>query len=272
MSGADGSCQGVLPLSKHGADLDALILCGGFATRLEPVTLFVPKPLLPIGGRPMLDHIIKSVVSLRVDRIVLSTNRKFADQFRYWMKNMEASGFNKKIELVVEPSMSHGEKFGAIKGINYTIESAKLSNDLLIVAGDNFFTFDLKKMVEQFKSTRQATIAIYDIKSVDGAKRFGVVEIANNTITGFEEKPEKPKSSLISTGIYLFPKEMLVKFNEYVNGGNNPDAPGYFLQWLIKRESVHSVVYSQEWYDIGTVGMYKEVFDRYLPEAKHHHK
>lgn len=239
-------------------------MCGGFATRLEPITLFVPKPLLPIGGRPILDHIVDSIAALGVDRIVLSTNKKFGNQFKYWSENKMASGLKAKIEIVVEPTMHHGEKFGAIKGINYTVDSARLSGDLLIVAGDNFYNFDLKRIVDHFKATRKATIAVHDVKSVDEAKRFGVVHMKGDVVTGFEEKPQSPKSSLISTGIYIFPKEMLKKFHEYISDGNNPDAPGYFLQWLIGKDEIHGVVYVENWYDIGTVDTYKKVFDAHL--------
>ena len=85
-----------------------------------------------------------------------------------------------------------------------------------------------------------------------------------DVVTGFEEKPQSPKSSLISTGIYLFPKEMLKKFHEYISDGNNPDAPGYFLQWLIGKDEIHGVIYVGNWYDIGTVDTYKKVFDAHL--------
>ena len=91
-----------------------------------------------------------------------------------------------------------------------------------------------------------------------------VVDMKNDRVVGFEEKPKSPKSSLISTGIYVFPKEMLGMLKEYVSGGNNPDAPGYFLQWLMKKDAVYGVVYTDNWYDIGTVETYKEVFDRYV--------
>ncbi len=244
--------------------LDALILCGGFATRLEPITLFVPKPLLPIGGRPIIDHIVDSVAKAGADRIVLSTNKKFHDQFKYWADNKAASGFKKRIEIVVEPTMHHGEKFGAIKGIGYTIKSAKLNEDLIIIAGDNYYTFDLAKTVSHFGKYGKVTIALHDIKSAEDASRFGVVETDGDRIIGFQEKPEHPRSSLISTGIYLFPKNTLKKFEEYLGDGNNPDAPGYFLQWLIKNEEIHGVVYREAWYDVGTIDTYKKVFDSHI--------
>src|SRR5271168_4663726 len=112
--------------------MDAIILCGGYATRLEPITFFVPKPLLPVNGKPILDHIIDDMEGLKINRFVLSTNLKFYDQFEYWAANKKNSP--EKIELIAEPSMDHSEKFGAIKGLNYTIEKAGVTDDILIIA------------------------------------------------------------------------------------------------------------------------------------------
>ena len=248
--------------------MDALILCGGFAKRLEPITLFVPKPLLPIGGRPIMDYLADSAVRAGATRLVLSTNRKFSDQFRYWAENRTASGFNKRIEIIVEPTMHDGEKFGAIKGISYTIEHAKLDNDLLIMAGDNFFTFNLARTINHFNKFRKPTIAVHDIKSLSDAVRFGVVEVDGHRVMAFHEKPSSPRSTLISTGIYVCPAEMLEKFSEYLKNGNNPDAPGYFIQWLMGNGEVHSVVYTEDWYDIGTIETYREVFDRRIRNGR----
>ncbi len=242
--------------------MDAIILCGGYATRLEPITLFVPKPLLPVNGKPILDHIVDGLGGLKFNRFILSTNRKFYDQFEYWASNKKNAPDG--MELIAEPSMDNAEKFGAIKGLKYAIEKAGIDDDIMIIAGDNYFDFDLKKLIDQFNKNRKITVALHDIKSVEEAKRFGVVEVDGEKVVGFEEKPKEPKSSLISTGIYIFPKEMLGKFKEYVNDGNNPDAPGYFLQWLMGKEDVNAVAYEEDWYDIGTVDTYRKVFDSYL--------
>ena len=243
--------------------MDTLILCGGFATRLEPITLFVPKPLLPIRGKPIIDHIMENVSRQNPEKIVLSTNRKFSGQFRHWMHGRGSRKLGQSMGLVVEPTMSHGEKFGAIKGITYAIEHADLNDDLLVIAGDNYFSFDLGILISAYLKTRKPTIAVHNIKSLDEAKRFGVVELEGNRVKNFEEKPENPKSMFVSTGIYVLPKETLFRFAEYISDGNNPDAPGYFLQWLINKETIHSVVYADEWYDIGALETYKEVFNRY---------
>lgn len=240
--------------------MDALILCGGFATRLEPITLFMPKPLLPIGGRPLLDHIIDSVASSDVDKIVIATNKRFADQFEYWMESKISKGFGKKLELVVEPSLHNNTKFGAIKGIKYAIEKANLNDDLLIVAGDNYYDFSIMDVINEFNTKKTPTLCVYDVSSIEEAKKFGVIGMENGVITDFSEKPSIPKSTIISTGIYVFDKEQIKKIDEYLKDGNNPDSPGYFIQWLIKNTKTHGVVGKGTWIDIGTIDSYKKVF------------
>lgn len=240
-----------------------MILCGGFATRLEPITLFVPKPLLPVGGRPLLDYIVENLNEVGIGRIIFSTNRKFADQFEYWIKHRIVSGAMDNIGIVIEPTMNDGEKFGAIKGIDYTIEKAELKNDLMVIAGDNFYSFGLKGIVDSFNKSRKPTVALHDIGSKEEAKRFGVMMVDGDKVVGMEEKPQEPKSTLVSTGIYLFPKETLPRFSEYIGSGNNVDAPGYFMQWLLKNEDVRAVVCKGEWFDIGNIDTYRKVFEKY---------
>ena len=178
--------------------IDALILCGGYAKRLEPITTYIPKPLLPIGGALMIDYILDGLTPNNFDRIIVSTNKKFEKQFRYWISHRKAVK-NVHIELVVEPTTHEGEKFGAIKGIDYTIKTLGLKDDLLIIAGDNFHNFDLSKLMAKSNGNRKITTALHNIKDIEEARRFGVVSLEGSIITEFEEKPQNPKSTLIST-------------------------------------------------------------------------
>ncbi len=241
--------------------MDALVLCGGFATRLEPITLFVPKPLLPIGGRPILDYIVDDLADApEVNRIIISTNMKFAEQFRYWANNKSASGIRKKLELVVEPALHNGEKFGAIKGIRFAIEKAGVADDLIIIAGDNFYSSSVSEAIKGFaREGRKPTVCVHDVGSLGEASRFGIVKMESSTIKEFEEKPVAPTSTMASTGIYIYPKEALARFEEYLAGQNNPDAPGFFLKWLIGKEEVRGIVQKGEWFDIGNIDTYSKL-------------
>lgn len=242
--------------------MDVLILCGGFATRLEPITLFVPKPLLPIGGRPILDYIIEDVAgNPDINRIIISTNKKFENHFKYWISLKNAQSTREKLELVTEPTMHNGNKLGAIKGIKYAIDNAKIQDDLMIIAGDNFYDSSISSLLLAFKaSARDSMICVHDVGSIEEAKKLGVVQVRDGIITGFEEKPTAPKSTLSSTGIYIYPKKDLPMFGEYLSQGNTPDAPGYFLQWFISKATVRSFVIEGRWFDIGTLETYRKVY------------
>jgi glucose-1-phosphate thymidylyltransferase len=241
--------------------MEAIILCGGFATRLEPLTLFIPKPLLPIEGKPILDHIMDSLRGLEAKRVIISTNEKFEDQFRYWMSNNIARESGTPMELVVEPTTTNANKFGAIKGLDYLIKKLRVDDDVAIIAGDNYYSFDLKDAFESFGGRRAPLVLLRDVGSKEDAKRFGVVELEGQRVVRFEEKPQEPRTTMISTGIYMLPKDTLGKFDEYLRGGNNPDAPGYFLKWLASENPVYGFECKGEWFDIGTLDTYRSVFE-----------
>ncbi len=237
--------------------MKSIILAGGYATRLLPVTKHIPKPLLPVDGKPIIDYIIDELEQIdEIDEIVISTNKKFEKNFRYWMSKLNTS---KKLDLIVEPTKSENEKFGSIKAIEYIINKKGLNDDCLIVGGDNLFMFKLKDFVNHFKNKRAPHVALYDIGDIEKAKRFGVMKVNKDHIVElFEEKPEHPKSTLVSTACYIFPKEVLPLFNKYVNNGYNKDSPGFFIQWLYKKTNIVGYPFSGYWFDIGTIDAYTE--------------
>ncbi|MDE1846316.1 MAG: nucleotidyltransferase family protein [Candidatus Micrarchaeota archaeon] len=242
--------------------MDVILLCGGFGKRMEPIGLFIPKALLPIKGRPLLDHIIEDLGNYKeVERIIISTNKKFIDQFEYYVNSKREGGFGKKLELIIEHTSHDGEKLGAIRGVEYVLEKAGVKNDFMIIAGDNYYEFDLKEIIAHFEKTGKATICLHDVKSIEEAKRFGVVELRGERMIGFEEKPENPKSTLISTVIYALPKESVEMFRKYISEKNNPDALGHFVKWYMQKEETHGIVCKGNWFDIGTFETYKRVFE-----------
>jgi glucose-1-phosphate thymidylyltransferase len=242
--------------------MDVLILCGGYAKRLEPVSEFMPKPLLPVNGKPVVEHLLGKIGELpsdmAIDRVIINTNRKFEEHFKYWLELRNPSYGNRLVE-VVEPTASNNEKLGAIGGIDYCIRNANIKGDLLLLAGDNFFDFGLAPLAEHFKSTRKPLVSLYDLGSKDDATRFGVVEVDGDVITGFEEKPKEPKTTIISSGIYFFPAGTLPMITEYLSSGNHPDKVGSFLEWLIRKAEVHGMIQEGLWVDIGTLESYRKL-------------
>jgi glucose-1-phosphate thymidylyltransferase len=130
-----------------------------------------------------------------------------------------------------------------------------------VVAGDNLISFDISDFVDYFESDTGPCLAAYDIGSIDQASEYGVLELDDDTVIGFAEKPDDPESTLISIACYAFPADLLTLFTEYLNSGNNPDEPGWFIQWLYPQEPVQAFTFDGAWFDIGTPDSYLEAVE-----------
>ena len=236
--------------------MKALILAGGYAKRMWPLTEHTAKAMLEVAGRPVIHHILEKVQGLdEIEHIYISTNQKFEQQFTDWMRQLQPKKF---LKLVVEQTNHEGEKLGSIGALEYFIDSEKITETLLIVSGDNMFDFNLMNILQFYKKRRAPVIGLYDVKDIEIAKRMGVVQMDENLrITSFEEKPEQPKSTLISTGIYIIPSTQLDLIFEYLGQKNNPDHFGHFIAWLSQKQAVYGHVFGGRWFDIGSLESYE---------------
>jgi glucose-1-phosphate thymidylyltransferase len=233
----------------------AIILAGGYAKRLWPLTLDKPKSLLPIGDGTILDFIMAKTSPLGLKEVIISTNQKFGGKFEEWI---EARGLS-HVRVVPEPSLSEDEKLGPIKALDLIMEDAQ-RDDYLIAAGDNLFSLDLSAMAAFFKKVKSPVIVLYEITSYELARQYAVVEInPKSRIVSFVEKPAEPKCLLISTGIYMLPWKSATKIGEYLRKGNPPDPIGRFIGWLSENEKSYGFKFSGYWYDIGSLESYREV-------------
>ena len=229
-----------------------IILAAGYAIRLHPLTENKPKPLLKVAGKVMIEYIISKVEELSpVDNIYIVTNDKFARQFINWLHNFDTK---KPIMIISDGTKNNDDRLGALGDINYVINAKNLDDDLIVIAGDNIFELSLQDVVTPFNEEKQNIVVLHDVKDIELAKHYGVVQVdENKLIVNFEEKPISPKSTLISTGIYLFPKKTLPSIKKYIDQGNNPDKTGDFIEWLHKRDTVYAYVTDKKWYDIGSL-------------------
>ncbi len=233
--------------------MKAIILAAGYGTRLYPLTLDTPKPLLLIGKKPVIEFIVDQVQTLpEIDDIFIVTNQKFLPHFRKWSSTYPSS---KRMVIVSDGTMSEETKLGAIGDIHFIITQKYLSDDLLVIAGDNLFNFELSGFVHFFKQKNATTIGLYDVKSIDEAKKMGVVEInSQNKLIGFEEKPLHPKSTLISTACYLFSKDDVKEFSM----AKHFDRSGDFIATLSKKKPVYGYRIDGTWFDIGSLDQLEE--------------
>ncbi len=236
-----------------------IILAGGYATRLWPITKEIAKPLLPIGRQRIIDLIMQKLEEVRdIEEVLITTNRYFYDQFEDWLSQRN---FDLNVKLIMEDTLKEEQKLGSIGAIYYLLEKYGYDDDYMIIAGDNIFSFSLKDFVDFYKIRNSTVIAVYNIKDKKEAKRFGVVEVDDEgRIKLFLEKPEKPPSSLISTGCYIFPKRDIILLKEYVERRMNKDSPGRFIQWLYRLRPIYAFEFSGYWFDVGTPDAYLDAF------------
>jgi len=233
----------------------AIILAGGYAQRLSPLTENKAKPLLPVAGKPIIEHIIDKLTELKeVEKIIISTNLKFKPHFEEWLKT---TGY-RNIEIIADNSQCEEEKPGAVKAL--TSITSKLNEDCLVIAGDNLFTSDLKNLIHIFKEEKYPIIALYDVKNLNLAKKYAIVELdPQGRIMNFIEKPSNPKTTLIATCIYLLPSRTLPKLEEYLQKKIGNDEPGRLIEWLHKQQPIHGYPLQGYWYDIGSAEQYRKV-------------
>lgn len=227
--------------------MKCIILAGGFATRLWPLTENKAKPLLHLKDRPLISHIVEKLPN--DTEIIISTNAVFEEAFQEWTKEHP----EKNIRIFVEDSGSDEFKKGALGATALVIETEKMDEDLLLLAGDNYFGFTIENLLKRYQGN--PLLAAFDIKDKEKASKFGVVVQREGRAVEFQEKPDQPKSTLVSTGCYVFPAKNLKDIVHYAKEKHD-DLGGIFEYLTKKGELVDVFRFEEPWVDIGSYEAY----------------
>ncbi len=228
------------------------ILAGGFATRLWPLTEKRAKPLLPLAGKPIIEHAIEQFPE--DTPITVSINSALKEGFEKW-KNGKS---NANLSILVEDTENDDQKLGALGAVAQWIKQHNINDDVLLLTGDNYFGFPMEEFIGTYTSGTPL-LAAYDIKKPEYAKAFGTVILDPQTrkIKLFEEKPAEPKTTLVSTGCSILPKETLGVLTEFA--AKNPDnVGGIFEEFLRKNINIDCYTFEHPWFDIGSFEAYLE--------------
>ena len=230
--------------------MKSLVLSSGFGTRLYPLTLTVAKGLLEYRGRPLIDYVIDKIPQ-DVD-ILVNVNKKFEDDFRRWSESIP-----RDIKICAEPVYNEEQSLGAIGSITYWIRNENINEDLLVLASDNYFEFNVSQFIGKFNG-RNTLVAVQDIGDISLASKYGVVQIEGDMIVRFDEKPPEPKSSLIATACWVLPSRVFPIMFEYASAGKR-DNLGSFITYLIEEinEDVYAFPFTERWLDIGSIEVYE---------------
>jgi glucose-1-phosphate thymidylyltransferase len=245
--------------------VNALVLAAGYATRLRPLTDDLPKQLLPVGGRPMIDRVVdklEEIPELRELHVV--TNRRYASAFGAW------AGGRESVFVHDDGTTSNDDRLGAIGDLRFVLERTELVDDhLLVIAGDNLLDASLAEFVAWWRGKGTASaLAVYDVGDLELARQYGIVELGSDgRVVAFEEKPAQPGSTLAATAMYIFHREHVALVEPYLAAGNPGDQPGNLIEWLHRREPVYGYALPGEWHDIGTPAQLLEADNRLRARA-----
>ena len=240
--------------------MKCLILAAGYATRLYPLTQNFPKPLLKVGEKTILDWLVDDIDGADlVDEYVVISNHKFAHHFEDWAKTKK-----QRITVVDDGTDSNEIRLGAVKDIQFAIDSLSLDDDMLVIAGDNVLDFSLVKFISYAKEKGTSCIMRYYEETEKKLQKCGVVCIdENDLITDMEEKPEVPKSHWCCPPFYYYTREDAKLVKVGIDGGCGVDAPGSYIAWLCTRTRVHAMEMPGKRYDIGNLESYAKVQEEY---------
>lgn len=238
--------------------MTCIILAAGYATRMYPLTLNFPKPLLEVGGKKIIDWLLDDIQSAGVERTIVITNHKFFNQFKEWADTKT------NVTVLDDGSTDNDNRLGAVKDIEFAIDKENIDDDLIILAGDNVLDFSFKGFIDYAKEKNTTCIMRHEQKDIAKLRKTGVITIDNDDkVTSMEEKPKMPKSNWAVPPFYYYTKEDAKIIKEGINDGCGTDAPGSFISWLVKKRPVHAYLMKGNRYDVGSIEGYEKIKTEY---------
>ncbi len=236
--------------------MKAIVLAAGYAMRLYPLTKDLPKALLEIGGRHMLDYLMDEIASVpEIDEVILVTNSRFYKQFCDWAAGRKTPGLS--VCVLDDGTDTNENRLGAIGDMQFVLDQTGLDDDVLVAAADNLFTFRLNDFVESFRESGKDTLLAQAMGDTEELKRFAIATLdESGRVVGLVEKPQNPPTDIAVYALYLYRRDTLPLVRQYIDEGNNRDAPGHFPEWLYQRREVRAYLFEGECVDIGTPEAY----------------
>lgn len=220
--------------------MKTFILAGGEGTRLRPYTYSMPKPMLKVGGRPILEYVIANLARSGLTELVVTCGYRHEQITSYFG---DGSRFGVKMEYAIEK-----EKLNTAGSILQY--KGKVKETFVVVMGDHLTNLDMSDMIKSHqKSGAIATIALYRSSL---PLEYGVANIERGSITGFTEKPLL--SHLYNTAIYVFEPEIF----DYIKAKED-FAKDVFPRLLAAKKKINSYIFEDVWFDIGRVSDYERL-------------
>lgn len=240
--------------------MKCLILAAGYATRLYPLTENFPKPLLQVGEKSILDWLVDDLAATtEIDEFIVISNHKFAQHFENW-KNNKKKDRPYAITVLDDGTSTNDTRLGAVKDIQMAVDKLALTDDLLVMAGDNVLDFSLSAFVQFAKEKGTSCVMCHEENELKKQQKTAIITVDDNDrITSYEEKPQEPKGNLAVPPFYCYRACDVKRIQEALDNGCGYDAPGSFAAWLSHQTEMHAFRMPGKRYDIGDIQSYEYV-------------
>lgn len=233
-----------------------VILAAGYATRLYPLTEHFPKPLLPVGGKTILDWLTEDLEKTgAVDEYLVVSNHRFAEQFRQWAEEKPFA-----VTVLDDGSTCNENRLGAVRDIQLALEGRERAEEALVVAGDNLLDFSLGRFIEYARAHQTPCVMRTWQADVEKLKKTGVARVTEEgRVVRMEEKPPRPADHWCLPPFYYYPPQALPLIARAIAEGCPVDAPGSLVAWMCQRTPVYAMEMPGQRYDVGTLETYRQV-------------
>jgi bifunctional UDP-N-acetylglucosamine pyrophosphorylase/glucosamine-1-phosphate N-acetyltransferase len=218
--------------------MKAFILAAGEGTRMRPLTANIPKPLLPVAGRPFLNHTVKALKDCGISDIIILMGWKAKRLKQHFG---DGSGFGVKIRYE-EQERRLGTADAIARAKDHT------EGQFLCLNGDVVLTKGMLENLLSFSSTKKGNVM--SLVTTRNPENYGVVELEDEKVTAIEEKPEHPKSDLINAGIYVFNDDVFEAISKTKKSPRGEYEITSSIEILTEKCDVFGYVVKEEWIDV----------------------
>jgi NDP-sugar pyrophosphorylase family protein len=229
--------------------LISIILAAGNGTRIRPLSYYVPKILLPVKGKPVLDYVLRNLSSLDINTHYIVASEHL-ETIEAYLKN---TGMDN-----VKVVRGLGWETGG--DLSLALEQIDASEDVAVMNGDIITDIDMSKLYNHHKKTgKLASIAVFSLNDPMEAKRFGRIELSNDsTVAKFDEKSQENTNvpALVNTGFYIFDHRLIERRNEYLVPRKFKLENTLFPRLAMEHQLSGHVMEINYWWDVGTIDSY----------------
>lgn len=239
--------------------MKAIVLCADYVFKMKGFSHPTCRALLTVRRKPIIEYILNKLQLVEeIDHIYIVSSQRFSHRFKKWKENFVTTV---ALSIINDGSDNHKDRPGAMKDLALVIEKENIEDDVLVIGGDNLFSFSLEEFIGFTKAVYpHNVIGVYELNGNYKPEKFEVVKLdESKKVIDFYEKPSgKNGSTLVSMCLYYFPREKLPLIKEYIKKGNDTDKSGNYIQWLTHKDSVYGFTFEGMWLDIGDMDSYRE--------------